>query len=254
MRSLFPSIASLTRATFSAVLPEARAGLLGAPAFRSTPGSTGTSSWILNQARAFSASTISQSWLLPKSGESGKYKKGRPRVPTGGSTRGTTVVWGDYGMRLVDHHRRISALQLRNGEETIKRKLRGMKFRLYMRIAANIPVFTKGNETRMGTGKGSMDYWASRVPVSRIIFELKGEIHEKVAREAFRLAADKMPGKYEFVKKGDYPMTGTTKLTPEAVEKLLAKKTPYPLNRKALQALVPKPAEPVATPEAAPAS
>ena len=85
---------------------------------------------------------------MPKSGgeKSGKSKKGRPRVHTGGSVRGTTVVWGDYGIRLKDHHRRISALQLKTAEDTIKKALRGMKFRLFMRIAANIPVYTKGNE------------------------------------------------------------------------------------------------------------
>jgi ribosomal protein L16/L10AE len=47
----------------------------------------------------------------------------------------------------------------------------------------------------MGTGKGSMDYWASRIPVSRIIFEVKGELHEQVVRDAFRVAGAKMPGK-----------------------------------------------------------
>lgn len=46
----------------------------------------------------------------------------------------------------------------------------------------------------MGKGKGSFDHWASRVAVSRVIFELKGEIHEQVVRDAFRLAGNKMPG------------------------------------------------------------
>ncbi|KAI5809108.1 50S ribosomal protein L16 [Peziza echinospora] len=157
-------------------------------------------SLIASGARSFSGTSAASNWLMPKSGgeKGGKSKKGRPRVHTGGSVRGTTVVWGDYGIRLKDHHRRISALQLKTAEDTIKKALRGMKFRLFMRIAANIPVYTKGNESRMGTGKGSMDFWASRVPVSRIIFELKGEIHEKIAREAFRLAGHKLPGKPYF--------------------------------------------------------
>jgi ribosomal protein L16 len=98
-------------------------------------------------------------------------------------------------MRMKDHHRRISALQLKNGIETIKKRLRGEKYRLFTRISANIPVYTSGNEVRMGKGKGGFDHWASRVAVSKIIFELKGEMHEKVAKEAFRLAGDKMPGK-----------------------------------------------------------
>jgi ribosomal protein L16/L10AE len=48
----------------------------------------------------------------------------------------------------------------------------------------------------MGTGKGSMDYWAARVPVSRVIFELKGEIHEQIVKDAFRIASAKLPGIY----------------------------------------------------------
>lgn len=84
-----------------------------------------------------------------------------------------------------------------------------------------------------------MDYWACRVPVSRIIFELKGEIHEKIAREAFRLAGNKMAGTYEFVKKGDVPVMGITKLTPEVVEKLRTQKAPF-----ALQQYLPKPPAP----------
>jgi len=162
--------------------------------------------------RAFSTTPRVQNWLLPKAGENKKSRKGRPRVPTGGSTRGTTIVWGDYGLRLLDHDRRISAAQLKNGEDTIRKRLRGMKFRLYMRISANIGVYTSGNESRMGKGKGSFDYWASRVAVSKVIFELKGELHEQVARDAFRLAANKLPGMYEFVKKGDPPVMGITKL------------------------------------------
>jgi ribosomal protein L16/L10AE len=47
----------------------------------------------------------------------------------------------------------------------------------------------------MGKGKGTFDHWASRIAVSKVIFELKGEVHEQVARDAFRLAGNKMPGK-----------------------------------------------------------
>lgn len=51
-------------------------------------------------------------------------------------------------------------------------------------------------QVRMGKGKGSFDHWASRIAVSKIIFELKGEVHEQVARDAFRLAGNKMPGQF----------------------------------------------------------
>jgi ribosomal protein L16/L10AE len=72
--------------------------------------------------------------------------KGRPRVPTGGSSKGTTVQWGDYGLRMCDHHRRISAAQLKTAEDTIKQRLRGEKYRLYKRVACNVGVFVSGNE------------------------------------------------------------------------------------------------------------
>lgn len=129
--------------------------------------------------------------------------------------RGTTVVWGDYGLRMKDHDRRISSKQLQLGYDTVTRKMRGMNFKLYTRVSANIGVYTKGNEVRMGKGKGKFDYWAARVPVSRVVFELSGTVHEKVVREAFRLAGDKLPGQWEFVKKGDPPVVGLTKINVE---------------------------------------
>lgn len=144
--------------------------------------------------RCFSTTAPALNWLQPKMPEKDKSRKGRPRMHTGGSSRGTTVVWGDYGLRMRDHDRRVSADQLRIGYEAIQRRLRGMHYRLYTRVSANIGVYTSGNEMRMGKGKGKFDYWAARVPVSRIIFELKGDIHEQVAREAFRLAGHKLPG------------------------------------------------------------
>lgn len=80
--------------------------------------------------------------------EKKRSRKGRPRVPTGGSARGTTIVWGDYGLRMCDHHRRVSAAQLKNGEEAIKVRLKGMRYRLYKRVCASIGVYSSGNEVR----------------------------------------------------------------------------------------------------------
>lgn len=175
---------------------------------RPSPTENGT----LNSSRSFSSSAIrAGDWLLPSKPEAKRSRKGRPRVPTGGSARGTTVVWGDYGLRMRDHHRRVSASQLKIGEEAIKTRLRGMRYRLYKRVCASIGVYSSGNEVcqtfeqlesmgliifqvRMGKGKGSFDHWASRIAVSKIIFELKGDVHEQVARDAFRIAAAKMPG------------------------------------------------------------
>ncbi|KAK1749985.1 mitochondrial 54S ribosomal protein YmL47 [Echria macrotheca] len=163
--------------------------------------------------RLFSATaTHAGSWLEPRLNRKKKMMKGRPRVPTGGSTKGTTVVWGDYGLRMWDHHRRISAAQLKLAEDTIKKRLRGEKYRLYKRVACNVGVFVSGNEMRMGKGKGAFDHWATRVAVNQIVFEIKGNLHEQVVRDAFRLAGIKLPGQYEFVKKGEPPVVGITKL------------------------------------------
>jgi ribosomal protein L16 len=122
---------------------------------------------------------------------------------------------------MRDHDRRISATQLKIADETIKKRLRGLKYRLYHRVSANIGVYTSGNDQRMGKGKGRFDYWAARVPVSRVVFELKGEIHETVVRDAMRLAGNKLPGLWEFVRKGDPPIMGITKLEGDVTEEKL---------------------------------
>ena len=145
---------------------------------------------------------------------------------------------------MKDHDRRVSAAQLSIGAETIKKRLRGLKYRFYTRVCANIGVYTSGNEMRMGKGKGSFDYWASRVAVSKILFEVKGDLHERVVRDAFRLAASKMPGmsshkqsikradfplgQYEFVRRGDPPVMGITKVSDGlTVEELKRPRVPF---------------------------
>ncbi|KAJ2985418.1 hypothetical protein NUW58_g5541 [Xylaria curta] len=171
--------------------------------------------------RLFSASaSMAGNWLEPQLDRKKKMMKGRPRVPTGGSTKGTTVVWGDYGLRMIDHHRRISAQQLKLAEDTIKARLRGQKYRLYKRVCCNVGVFVSGNEIRMGKGKGSFDHWAARVAVNQVVLELRGMIHEQVVRDALRLAGNKLPGQWEFVKKGEPPVVGITKLDGITLEDL----------------------------------
>ncbi|KAK0674724.1 ribosomal protein L16p/L10e [Cercophora samala] len=164
-------------------------------------------------ARAFSTTPIAQgSWLEPNLLRKNKMMKGRPRVPTGGSTKGTTVVWGDFGLRMCDHGRRISAKHFKMAEDTIKARLRGQKYRLYKRKCCNVGVFISGNEMRMGKGKGSFDHWAARVAANQVIFEIRGVLHEQVIRDAFRLAGNKLPGQYEIITKNDPPVVGITKL------------------------------------------
>ncbi|KAK0766954.1 hypothetical protein N5P37_000684, partial [Trichoderma harzianum] len=176
---------------------------------------------LLQNGRAFSTSpAMMGTWLEPSLNRKKKMAKGRPRVATGGSTKGTTVIWGDYGLRMVDHHRRISAKSLKMAEDTIKVRLRGEKYRLYKRKCCNVGVYVSGNEMRMGKGKGSFDHWATRMAVSQVLFEIKGRIHEQIVRDAFRLAGNKLPGQWEFVKKGDAPVVGITKLDGVTLEDL----------------------------------
>jgi hypothetical protein len=102
---------------------------------------------VAHYARPFSSTTaMLGSWLEPKLDRTKKMMKGRPRVATGGSTKGTTVMWGDYGLRMIDHHRRISAKQLKVAEDTIRARLRGTKYRLFKRVCCNVGVYVSGNE------------------------------------------------------------------------------------------------------------
>lgn len=136
-------------------------------------------------------------------------------------------------------------MQLKIGEETIRKRLRGMNYKLYTRVSANIGVYTKGSEVRMGKGKGKFDYWASRIPVNRIVFELKGHLHEKVAREAFRLAGHKLPGLWEFVKKGDPPVVGLTKLEPGVtLESLKMARREPPVEERKRTSIIPARTDP----------
>ncbi|KAK2018972.1 ribosomal protein L16p/L10e [Colletotrichum eremochloae] len=190
-------------------------------------------SQILRDVRPFSSTPTRQgTWLEPSIDRTKKMMKGRPRVATGGSTKGTTVVWGDYGLRMKDHHRRISAKQLKNAEDTIKMRLRGQKYRLYKRVCCNVGVYVSGNEVltssqmRMGKGKGSFDHWAARVAVNQIVFEIRGMLHEAVAKDAFRLAGNKLPGQWEFVHKGEAPVVGITKLDGVTLEDLKRPRKP----------------------------
>lgn len=91
---------------------------------------------------------------------------------------------------------------------------------------------------RMGKGKGSFDHWATRMAVSQVLFEIKGHLHEQIVRDAFRLAGGKLPGEsgqsfqgresqtdgyagqWEFVRKGDAPVVGITKLDGVTLEDL----------------------------------
>ncbi|KAK7204601.1 mitochondrial 54S ribosomal protein YmL47 [Myxozyma melibiosi] len=154
-----------------------------------------------------------------------KQHKGRVPIRTGGSTKGTMLEFGNYGLRLLSDGVRISAKQMKEAENVMMRLVRPLPgVSIFPRLTTNVAVCTKGNETRMGKGKGPFDYWAVRVATGKILLELTGEIHEQVAKQAFKLAAQKLPGKYEVVtKKTNTAMMGFIKTTPAPVENIFEK-------------------------------
>ncbi|WFC95713.1 39S ribosomal protein L16, mitochondrial [Malassezia brasiliensis] len=148
--------------------------------------------------------------LGPRRTKYRKAHKGRVSFPTGGSVKGTTVSQGIYGIRTLEPCR-LSATQLSAAETALKRKLKVVRgSQVFMRVFPDVPVCVKGNETRMGKGKGSFEYWACRVPVGRVIFEIGGhvEVRKEVAKEALRLAAAKLPIRTEFVTVSTPPRLG----------------------------------------------
>lgn len=135
--------------------------------------------------------------------------KGRVPVRTGGSIKGSTLEFGIYGLRLKSEGVRLKAIQLKEADNSIMRALRPLGGKLIRRLHTNISVCIKGNETRMGKGKGSFEYWAVRVPTGKVIFEIDGKgVPEQVAKEALRIAKDKLPGNYEFITRENCPKVG----------------------------------------------
>ncbi|KAJ7507638.1 mitochondrial 54S ribosomal protein YmL47 [Mycena galericulata] len=154
----------------------------------------------------------------------------RVPIPIGGSTKGTTLAYGDWGVRIKGNGARLTAKQLETAEEVIKKKLKVIKgVKVYLRVFPDIPVCIKGNETRMGKGKGTFEFWATRVPIGRVILEIGGTpIREELAREALRLASSKLPTQMEFIRRSTPPRLGNLILHPPKVPKPTLDEPPPP--------------------------
>jgi large subunit ribosomal protein L16 len=129
-----------------------------------------------------------------------KYRK-QHRPPTSGRAKGgTSVDFGEFGLQAMDAawvtNRQIEAARIAMNRH-IKR---GGK--VWIRIFPDKPITTKPAETRMGSGKGTPEYWVAVVKPGRVMFELAG-VSEEVAREAMRLASHKLPIKTKFVKRSE---------------------------------------------------
>ena len=133
--------------------------------------------------------------LQPKKTKFRKMQKGRMR---GKAYRGSKVSFGDFGLQALEPGR-VSARQIEAARMTIQRKVK-RQGKLFIRIFPDKPITKKPLETRMGKGKGSVEYWVAQIQPGRVLYEMEG-VPEEVAREAFRLAAAKLAVKTTFVKR-----------------------------------------------------
>jgi large subunit ribosomal protein L16 len=131
--------------------------------------------------------------LAPKRTKHRKAHKGRVH---GLAKGGTTLNFGAYGMKSMEPGR-ITARQIEAARRAITRHIRRVG-RVWIRIFPDVPVSAKPAEVRMGSGKGSPEFWICRVKPGRIMFELDG-VAPDIAREAFELAAAKLPVTTRFV-------------------------------------------------------
>ena len=127
-----------------------------------------------------------------------KYRKRQRGRLKGLATRGNQVSFGEFGLKAVEGWY-LTARQIEAARRAMTRKIkRGGK--TWIRVFPDKPVTKKPAETRMGSGKGSPEFWVAKVRPGRMLFEISG-IEEGLAREALKLAADKLPVKTNFVKK-----------------------------------------------------
>lgn len=119
--------------------------------------------------------------------------KGRNR---GLALRGSTVAFGEFGLKATERGR-MTARQIEAGRRAMTRHVkRGGK--IWIRVFPDKPITKKPLEVRQGKGKGNVEYWVCQIQPGRVLYEMEG-VSEDVAREAFRLAAGKLPFKTTFV-------------------------------------------------------
>jgi large subunit ribosomal protein L16 len=127
-----------------------------------------------------------------------KYRKAFKGRIHGLAKGGTALNFGAYGMKAVEPGR-VTARQIEAARRAISRHIRRVG-RVWIRIFPDVPVSSKPAEVRMGSGKGTPEFWVARVKPGRIMFELDG-VPADTAREAFTLAAAKLPIGVRFVQR-----------------------------------------------------
>lgn len=131
--------------------------------------------------------------LSPKRTKFRKAHKGRIH---GLAKGGTTLNFGAYGLKALEPER-VTARQIEASRRAITRAMKRAG-RVWIRIFPDLPVSTKPAEVRMGSGKGSPEYWVARVKPGRVLFEIEG-VPPEVARQALALGAAKLPIKTKFI-------------------------------------------------------
>jgi large subunit ribosomal protein L16 len=131
--------------------------------------------------------------LQPKRTKFRKQQKGRNR---GLAVRGSKVSFGEFGLKATGRGR-LTARQIEAARRAMTRHIkRGGK--IWIRVFPDKPISKKPLEVRQGKGKGNVEYWIAQVQPGRMLYEMEG-VSEEVAREAFRLAAAKLPVSTAFV-------------------------------------------------------
>ncbi len=139
--------------------------------------------------------------LMPKRVKHRKQFRGRMR---GKASRGAVVQFGDYGLQATEPVW-LTSRQIEAARRAIVRYIK-RRGKVWIRVFPDKPVTKKPAETRMGSGKGSVDHWVAVIKPGRVLFEMSG-VSEADAREALRLAAHKLPCKTRFIKRVD-PISG----------------------------------------------
>ncbi len=133
--------------------------------------------------------------LQPKRTKFRKMQKGRNR---GLALRGSSVSFGEYALKSTSRGR-ITARQIEAARRAMTRHIkRGGK--IWIRVFPDKPITNKPLEVRQGKGKGSVEYWVAQIQPGKVLYEMEG-VSEELAREAFALAAAKLPVETSFVKR-----------------------------------------------------
>ena len=133
--------------------------------------------------------------LQPNRTKFRKAHKGRIR---GVATSGTSLTFGEFGLKALEPER-VTARQIEAARRALTRHMK-RSGQVWIRVYPDVPVSKKPLEVRMGSGKGTPEYWVVRIKPGRILFEVDG-VSQQIAREALTLAAAKLPIKTRFIER-----------------------------------------------------